>query len=92
MKSHNHKPEWVTSIELPVGGLIGLFLVMFFVIGEMARGSLSAETGYLFLGGLFVLNVALVTWFVRALTAEPAPEPAVVYLDLPSSVNRRRAR
>src|SRR5436190_2934646 len=44
MKPFNRKPAWLSCIELPIGGVTGLFLVLFVVIGEMARGNLAAET------------------------------------------------
>jgi hypothetical protein len=94
MKLRKKKSSWLSCVELPIGGVIGLFLVLFFVIGEMARGNLHAGTGYLFLGGLFVANVVLVTWFILVLAYEPADggssQISSVFSDLPSTETRRQ--
>jgi hypothetical protein len=72
MISRKIKNEWLSFSELAIGGLVCVFVIMYWVVGEMAHGHLQMEGGYVLLGSLLVLTGALVLWLVVLLFPEPA--------------------
>ena len=88
MNSPQKHREWLPFSELAVGGLVAIFVAMYWVAGEMAHGHMNLESGYVLLVGLLILTGVLVMWLVVVLFPEPGdPVPATGLATNPLSKN-----
>jgi len=66
------KTEWLSFSELAIGGLVAIFVAMYWVVGEMARGHFQMEGGYVLLASLLILTGALMLRLVVVLFPDNA--------------------